>query len=71
MRQYLCSLTLNSSIQVDQFVTSLLRPPGRIRQWRHCADSAQLLYDIAGSRWCGRVGREHRSNHVYYTCRLG
>ena len=44
--------------------------PGWVRQWRHCAQTDLLLYDIGGTRYCGNVGREHRSNHVYYACSL-
>ena len=24
----------------------------------------RVIYEIGGSRWCGRIGRHHRSNHV-------
>lgn len=26
----------------------------------------RLLYDVVGSRFCARVGRQHRSNHVFW-----
>ena len=55
--------------EIDSFISSLIGS-GWIRQWKYYADTDTLLYDIGGSRWCGRVGREHRSNHVYYTCHL-
>ena len=55
--------------EIDEFVTHLVQP-GRIRQWKYCSESETIVYDIAESRWCGRIQREHRSNHVYYTCNL-
>ena len=55
--------------ELEQFVTSLVSP-GWVRQWRCGPDTDSLVLDIAGTRHCGRVGREHRSNHVYFTCSL-
>ena len=56
--------------EIDSFISSLIGQ-GWIRQWKYHSDSETIVYDIGGSRWCGRVGREHRSNHVTYTCHLG
>lgn len=33
------------------------RPPS-------CVQLATLIYEIGGNRWCARLGRQHRSNHV-------
>ena len=55
--------------EIDQFVSSLVRP-GRIRRWRYNQTSNTILYDIVGSRWCGNVAREHKSNNVYWVCHL-
>ena len=56
--------------EIDSFISTLIGPRGWIRQWRYYSDSETIVYDIGGSRWCGRLGREHRSNHVTYTCEL-
>ena len=29
-----------------------------------------IKYSIVGNRWCGRIGREHKSNHVLYSVDL-
>lgn len=34
------------------------------RRWRW--RTRRLLYDIVGNRYCARVGRQHRSNHVFW-----
>ena len=53
-------------VEIDEFISSLVSP-GRIRQWRLCQDT--IIFDISG-RYCRNIGREHRSNHVFYTCDL-
>ena len=55
--------------ELEDLVTSLVSP-GWVRQWRYCPHTDHLLFDIAGTRYCGNVRREHRSNHVYYTADL-
>ena len=55
--------------EIDNFVSELVYP-GRIRQWRYDGQTESLLYDIGGNRYCSNVGRQHRSNHVYFTCQL-
>ena len=56
--------------EIDTFISTLIGVRGWIRQWKYYSDSETIVYDIGGSRWCGRIGREHRSNHVTYTCEL-
>lgn len=41
-----------------------------IRSERHCTDSQSVVFNIGGSRYCHRIGRSHRSNHVYYIAEL-
>ena len=55
--------------EIDNFVSELVYP-GRIRQWRYDGQTESLLYDIGGNRYCSNVGRQHRSNHVFFTCQL-
>ena len=35
---------------------------GFIRSWVELADVGVLLFNIGGNRWCGNVGRAHKSN---------
>ena len=55
--------------EIDNFVSELVFP-GRIRQWRYESQTESLVYDIAGNRYCSNVGRQHRSNHVFFICQL-
>lgn len=45
-------------------------PSAAIRGWASLDGGAVLLFTIKGSRWCGNVGRHHRSNGVYYVADL-
>jgi Herpesviridae UL52/UL70 DNA primase len=39
---------------------------GRIRSWVSLdASHSLLLYNISRNRWCGNVGRQHRSNGIF------
>lgn len=35
---------------------------GHIRSWAAMPEVGVLLYNIGANRWCGRVGRPHKSN---------
>ncbi|XP_005100740.2 uncharacterized protein LOC101846888 [Aplysia californica] len=64
---------LSPFVETDHFILSLVSGAGRrgvIRHWTYFPGSDSLIYDIAGSRWCGNVGREHRSNNVMYVVDL-
>jgi len=56
---------------LDGYLLSLI-PEGNafIRTVRFFPDTNQLLYEIGGNRYCHNVGRQHKSNHVYYIARL-
>lgn len=41
-----------------------------IRSWALLDGGSVLLLSVRGSRWCERVGRQHRSNGVYYVVDL-
>lgn len=43
---------------------------GHVRTFVYCRASATLLLGVKGNRWCGAVGRAHRSNGVYYVANL-
>ena len=55
--------------EIDKFVSELVFP-GRVRQWRYDGQTDSLLYDIAGNRYCSNIGRQHRSNNIFFTCHL-
>ena len=44
--------------------------PGSIRSWIVLDNGAVVLYNIKGSRYCENVGRQHRSNGVFYVVDL-
>ncbi|GAB1609968.1 hypothetical protein Ahia01_001282700, partial [Argonauta hians] len=54
--------------EVDAFITATVTSgghSGRIFRWMYFSRESLLSYDIAGGyRWCGNVGREHRSNNI-------
>jgi hypothetical protein len=43
---------------------------GWVKQRRFNRDSCVLLLFVEGNRFCHRIGREHKSNHIYIVCRL-
>ncbi|GFG38177.1 hypothetical protein Cfor_04829 [Coptotermes formosanus] len=55
--------------EVDEFVTNIIYP-GRIRQWLYFSSGNHIVYDIAGYRYCGNIGRQHRSNNIKYVVNL-
>ena len=57
---------------VDDFITSVSNKggaQGRIRAWslieERSASRAWLTFQMANYRWCERIGRAHKSNHIY------
>lgn len=58
--------------EIDDFVTSLVSGDGgRVRRWLFRQAESALEYDIGGGfRFCGRVGRHHRSNNVRFVVLL-
>lgn len=59
---------------IDAFIASVCSNleggPGSIRSWVSLDDGAVLLYNIKGNRYCGNIGRQHRSNGVFYVVDL-
>ncbi|GBF87730.1 hypothetical protein Rsub_00441 [Raphidocelis subcapitata] len=58
---------------VDAFIESVVTQGGAqgcVRSWVYARASGSLLLCIKGNRWCGNVGRQHRSNGVYYSVDL-
>jgi hypothetical protein len=42
-----------------------LAPAGESGSGAHSGDVV-VTYQISGNRWCRRIGRAHKSNHVFY-----
>ncbi|CAG9461523.1 unnamed protein product [Pedinophyceae sp. YPF-701] len=58
---------------VDDFIRSVCNHDGvqgEIRSWMFLPEAGLLVLQIRANRWCGNVGRAHRSNGVYYCCDL-
>ncbi|CAK6442561.1 unnamed protein product [Pipistrellus nathusii] len=53
--------------EIDQFVLSLVNKngiKGGIRRWNYFFPEELLVYDICKYRWCGNIGRAHKSNNI-------
>jgi hypothetical protein len=54
---------------LDAFITSICcggGVQGEVRSWLLQAGSACVVYNIKGNRWCGNVGRAHKSNGIFF-----
>lgn len=51
---------------IAQFASAHSAHPARVRRWAFYEVGKTLTLDIAGSRYCERIGREHKSNGVYF-----
>ncbi|KAI3458089.1 hypothetical protein Pfo_014752 [Paulownia fortunei] len=43
---------------------------GKIRSWYWFSEYGLMVYSMARNRYCERIGREHKSNHVIYVVDL-
>ncbi|XP_010671594.2 uncharacterized protein LOC104888354 [Beta vulgaris subsp. vulgaris] len=58
---------------LDAFIESVASfgsVTGKIRSWYWFSEYGLLVYSMSKSRYCGRIGREHKSNHVMYVVDL-
>jgi len=44
--------------------------PVRIRSWAMLGNESLILYNVSGYRFCGNIGREHKSNGVFFVVDL-
>ncbi|KAL1531390.1 DNA-directed primase/polymerase protein isoform X4 [Salvia divinorum] len=44
--------------------------PGKIRSWCWFSEHALIVYSMSSNRYCERIGREHKSNHVIFVVDL-
>jgi hypothetical protein len=43
---------------------------GSVRSWALLDGGSLLLLNVRGNRWCGNIGRAHRSNGIFYVVDL-
>ncbi|TYG42949.1 hypothetical protein ES288_D12G297700v1 [Gossypium darwinii] len=54
---------------LDEFIVSIASTdnvPGKIRCWYWFSEYGLVIYSMLRNRYCERIGREHKSNHVMY-----
>ncbi|CAI9092308.1 OLC1v1027508C1 [Oldenlandia corymbosa var. corymbosa] len=49
-----------------EFVASSGNVKGKIRSWYWFSEYGLMVYSMLRNRYCERIGREHKSNHVMY-----
>ncbi|KAF3796650.1 DNA-directed primase/polymerase protein [Nymphaea thermarum] len=64
--RFIESMVSNSSIREVPCFQSNIHLAGWIRSWYWFSDYDLMVYNIAGNRFCERIGRQHKSNHVMY-----
>jgi hypothetical protein len=55
---------------IDEFAIATLATGGWITRRKWNAETNTLNLIVEGTRFCRRIGREHRSNHIYLACRI-
>ncbi|XP_047971083.1 DNA-directed primase/polymerase protein isoform X3 [Salvia hispanica] len=58
---------------LDAFIIAIAsngNVPGKIRSWCWFSEYALIVYSMSRNRYCERIGREHKSNHVIYVVDL-
>lgn len=60
---------------LEMFLAEELRAwPGAsravLRGWRTIEGSGSITFNVGNNRWCERVSREHKSNHIFLVCNL-
>ncbi|KAF8044081.1 hypothetical protein BT93_A2147 [Corymbia citriodora subsp. variegata] len=58
---------------LDKFIESVASigtVSGKIRSWYWFSEHGLMVYNMLRSRFCERIGREHKSNHVIYVVDL-
>lgn len=55
---------------IEQMVLSNFAPTGRVSRTKFNPLTNMLNFMIDGTRFCRHIGREHKSNHIYVSCRL-
>ncbi|GLT31227.1 hypothetical protein SLA2020_059780 [Shorea laevis] len=58
---------------LEKFIESIASTgnvPGKIRCWYWFSEYELIIYSMSRNRYCERIGREHKSNHVMYVVDL-
>lgn len=53
--------------ELDNFVLGIIKDEtavGFIRKWTYVSNSQKIMYDIGNYRFCGNIGRHHKSNNI-------
>ncbi|XP_042388918.1 DNA-directed primase/polymerase protein-like [Zingiber officinale] len=53
-----------------EYIASSGNALGKIRSWYWFSSHGLIVYSMLRSRYCERIGREHKSNHVMYVADL-
>lgn len=54
---------------LDRYIKRLVSP-GVIRRSTYSSELCRIIYEISGNRFCHNIGRQHKSNNVYYVVDL-
>eukprot|EP01132_Coremiostelium_polycephalum_P006194 gene6194-7715_t len=58
--------------KIDEYVkTNLLGRGGEkgfIRKIKYDTNRKTIQYEIGGNKWCENIGRQHKSNNIYFIC---
>ncbi|XP_022865174.1 DNA-directed primase/polymerase protein [Olea europaea var. sylvestris] len=55
---------------VETVVASVGNVSGKIRSWYWFSEYGLMVYSMSKNRYCERIGRQHKSNHVIYVVDL-
>ena len=55
-----------SPTEIDQIVAELVKP-GTVRRISFMEEAETFRYDVKGQKFCKKIGREHSTNHIFYT----
>ncbi|XP_012252655.2 DNA-directed primase/polymerase protein-like [Athalia rosae] len=55
--------------QIDKFILDIVAP-GKIRDIKVVMNNQKLMYNIADYRYCANIGRQHKSNGIYWVVDL-
>jgi hypothetical protein len=59
-----------NATDIEQLALMHFASSGRVSRRKFNSEVNVLNLMIEGCRYCGRIGREHKSNHIYVSCRL-
>lgn len=59
------NLSTSPYAEIDKCIDYVVHP-GKIYRSRYFPEKSIIIYDIVGNRYCGNIGRSHKSNNVKY-----